>query len=202
MVYLLNGVKKKKSQYCPRCFRSSIHAFPARWRCKITGICKHAQRHSLREVPCARRARWDGKRSAGGPQRRRWLRRGSTGQRCTSCSETAREGIGGKYGVADPPDPAAGRVGVGDGRMVLRPPPEHLRERASPLPVAAAALPPVHALHGERCSRRFPSCLHPSVVISPSLSFPNSSPICPSPLSLSSLFFKLISLFPVTLHTG
>lgn len=115
----------------------------------------HAQRHSaraVRELPGARRARWEGKRSAGGPQRRRWLRRGSTGQRCISCSETAREEIGGKNGVADPADPAAGRVGVGDRRMVLRPPPEHLRERASPLPVAAAALPPVHALHGERCS--------------------------------------------------
>ncbi len=155
----------------------------------------YAQYHSARaacELPGARRARWDGKRSTGGPQRRRWLRWGWTGQRCTSFSETAREGIGGKYGVADPPDPAAGRVGVGDGRMVLRPPPEHLRERTSPLPVAAAALPPVHALHGERCCRRFPLS-SPSFSryqpISVSLSSPHYLPISPSSLCLSSLFF-------------
>ncbi len=192
MVYLGKQVaKKKKSQCRPRCFFcSSVLAFGARWRCRITRICstRSTTLHELQcELPGARRARWDGKRSTGGPQRRRWLRRGSKGQHCTSFSETAREGIGGKYGVADPPDPAAGRVGVGDGRMVLRPPPEHLRERTSPLPVAAAALPPVHALHGER----LPS-VSPLFSILQSL----SAHLC---VSVFSSLFTNLSVFPLSI---
>lgn len=52
-------------------------------------------------------------------------------------------------GVADAADPPAGGVGRAQRRLVLRPAPGHLRERAPPLPVALSARPALHALHGE-----------------------------------------------------
>lgn len=51
-------------------------------------------------------------------------------------------------GVADAADPPAGGVGRAERRLVLRPAPGHLRERAPPLPVALSARPALHALHG------------------------------------------------------
>lgn len=62
---------------------------------------------------------------------------------------TAAAATPGGDGVADAADPPAGGVGRAQRRLVLRPAPGHLRERAPPLPVALSARPALHALHGE-----------------------------------------------------
>ena len=54
-----------------------------------------------------------------------------------------------RHGVADAADPEAGGLGFGHGRMVLRPGPEHVRQRATPLHLALSAMFPLHAVHGE-----------------------------------------------------
>lgn len=61
---------------------------------------------------------------------------------------TAAAATPGGDGVADAADPPAGGVGRAERRLVLRPAPGHLRERAPPLPVALSARPALHALHG------------------------------------------------------
>lgn len=103
-VYLIilenKSCHEKKSQlfnsvdvFVRRCSR-----YAAQWRCRTTrfssvfdaALCSRRTR-----VAGVRRARREGKRSFGGPQRRRWLRRGSKGQRRASYSVTARQGTGG-----------------------------------------------------------------------------------------------------------
>lgn len=52
-------------------------------------------------------------------------------------------------GLADSPDPQAGGLGFGHRRMVLRPRPEHIRQRVASLHLAVPAMFPLHPLHGE-----------------------------------------------------
>lgn len=52
-------------------------------------------------------------------------------------------------GVAGSRDPAPGRVGVGDGRVVLRPSPVGRLQHRPSLPLADAALLALHGLPGQ-----------------------------------------------------
>lgn len=65
-----------------------------------------------------------------------------------------RAGPGGRsrrrHGLAGAADPAPGRVGGAERRLVPGPAPGRRGQRAAPLPVALPARLPLHPLHGER----------------------------------------------------
>lgn len=94
--------------------------------------------------------------------RRRWLQSGFSGQCLGAPRRSAprhttshrvgparRRGTHDNNGLADPPDPPAGGLGFGHRRMVLRPRPEHVRQRVASLHLAVPAVFPLHPLHGE-----------------------------------------------------
>lgn len=101
-----------------------------------------------------------------GERQKRWLRRGFSGHRlkterrlsCWTTTKSIQAGRPaprsfppalGRHGVADAADPEAGGLGFGHGRMVLRPRPEHIRQRSTSLHLALSAMFPLHAVHGE-----------------------------------------------------
>lgn len=77
--------------------------------------------------------------------RRRWRRSGRPRRPRWSPSSSAQA----SHGLADPPDPQAGGLGFNHRRVVLRPRPEYVRQRAPSLHLALFAMLPLHAVHGE-----------------------------------------------------